>query len=74
MRRNFLYVNTMFLILYKLSPYHRDIIKKSVGVKNMLTIEDMKRDMDKDPKQKKSLYRQLEYFSPGGWRKRAKKT
>ncbi len=30
----------------------------------MLTIEDMKRDMDKDPKQKKSLYRQLEYFFP----------
>ncbi len=30
----------------------------------MLTIEDMKRDMAKDPALKKALYRQLEYFFP----------
>ncbi len=40
----------------------------------MLTIEDMKRDMDKDPKQKNPCIASWNIFSPGGWRKRAKKT
>lgn len=38
----------------------------------MITIEDMKRDMEKDPELKENLHRQMEYFFPRWMEKKSK--